>query len=367
MAGDEATRFGEGEPFSLGIEEELFLVDPGSGAQVNLGDDVKAGLTEGGRGHVEVELHASQVELITDVCATVTEAVEVLRELRAAVLGTGVGVIGAGTHPTAGEGDAAITDKERYRLIRALLGDAVATPVSALHVHVGMPDARTAIRVFNGLRRHLPLLEALAANSPFRHGRDSGLASAREITLRGWPRSRAPRAMEDFEDFRRASERLSRVADVPDYTFHWWKLRPHPRLGTVELRALDAQMSLSHVAGLVAAVHALARHEARAEPVAGPPPEILDEASFRAARAGVAATLPDSDGRLRPVAELLAETVELVREDARALGCEVQLAALPGLIDEGGGAGIQRAAGGEGQGLAPVLRELTARAAADAG
>jgi len=363
----EAPRFGEGEPFSLGVEEELFLVDPRSGAQINRGDDVKAGLAECPRGHVEVELHASQVELITDVCSTVAEAVGVLRDLRAAVLSTGVGVIGAGTHPTAREGDAAITDKERYRLIRALLGDAVATPVSALHVHVGMPDARTAIRVFNGLRRHLPLLEAVAANSPFRHGRDSGLASARQITLRGWPRSGTPRAMDDFEDFRRTAERLSQVADVPDYTFHWWKLRPHPRLGTVELRALDAQMSLTHAAPLVAAVQALARHEATAEPVAGPPPEILDEASFRAARAGVAATLPGTDGRLRPVAELLAETVELVREDARALGCEVQLAALPALVDEGGGAGIQRAARGDGADLTPVLRELTARAVRDAG
>src|SRR5947208_3413776 len=81
------------------------------------------------------------------------------------------------------------------------LGVDVATPVSALHVHVGMPDAETAIRSLNGLRRHLPLLEAVAANSPFRHGRDTGLASARALTLRGWPRSGAPREMRDFDDF----------------------------------------------------------------------------------------------------------------------------------------------------------------------
>ena len=76
-----------------------------------------------------------------------------------------------------------------------------------MHVHVGMPDPETAIRVFNGLRRHLPLLEALGANSPFRHGRDTGLASAREITLRAWPRSDAPREFADFDDFVRSTER----------------------------------------------------------------------------------------------------------------------------------------------------------------
>ena len=96
--------------------------------------------------------------------------------------------------PSAAEGEAEITDKDRYERIRYLLGDAAVTPVGGLHVHVGMPDADTAIRAFNHLRAHLPLLQALAANSPFRHGRDTGLASAREVTLRGWPRSgRSPR------------------------------------------------------------------------------------------------------------------------------------------------------------------------------
>ncbi len=98
-------------------------------------------------------------------------------------------------------------------------------------MHVGMPDADHAIRAFNGLRRHLPLLQALAANSPFRHGRDSGLASARDVTMRAWARSGVPRAMRDFEDFEATSAVLARAADVEDYTWFWWKLRPHPRLG----------------------------------------------------------------------------------------------------------------------------------------
>ena len=351
-------RFGAGDPFSLGVEEELHLVDPVTGALRNSGGAVFERLETPARGEVEREVHACQLELITDICDTVADAMGVLRELRQAVLATGTGVVGSGTHPTAEEGDAEITDKERYKLVRELLGDAIATPVSALHVHVGMPDAETAIRAFNGMRRHLALLEALSANAPYRHGRDTDLASAREITLRAWPRSGAPRAMTDYDDFAAFARRLTSVADVPDYTFHWWKLRPHPKLGTVEIRALDVQATPAHTAALVAAVHALARHEALADPVPGPPPEILEEACFRAARNGVDARLPDDDGRLRPVPELLEGTLELARPSARELGCETELEGLRALVETGGGAGLQRRAAGDPADTQAVLDRL---------
>jgi carboxylate-amine ligase len=358
---DDEPHFGEGEPFSLGLEEELFLVDAGDGRLLNTGPDVLEQLGELERGEVKSELHRSQIELITGVCGTVGEAVAELCELRRAVLDTGVGLIAAGTHPAAVEGDSIVTENRRYKRIEHLLGDAGATPVCALHIHVGMPDAETAIRAFNGLRRHLPLLEALGANSPFRHGRDTGLASARELTLRSWPRSGAPRAMADYADFERSTDRLTRVAEVPDYTFHWWKLRPHPRLGTVEIRALDTQVSPWHTAALAAAVHALARYEAQADPVEGPPPDILDEASFRAARGGTAATLPDAEDRLRPVSELSAELVARLRPAARELRCESELQDVVRLVADGGGAEVQRRAHHDGD-IAGLLDTLVSRA-----
>jgi glutamate---cysteine ligase / carboxylate-amine ligase len=359
---DDEPHFGDGEPFSLGLEEELFLVDVDDGRLVNDGPQVLDRLAELERGEIKNELHRSQVELITGVCTTVGEAVAELSELRRAVLATGVGVLAAGTHPTAVEGDSLTTERRRYKRIEHLLGDAGATPVCALHVHVGMPDAETAIRAFNGLRRHLPLLEALGANSPFRHGRDTGLASARELTLRSWPRSGVPREMRDYDDFERSTERLTRVADVPDYTYHWWKLRPHPRLGTVEIRALDTQLSRSHTAALAAVVHTLARHEAQADPVEGPPPELLDEASFRAAREGIEATLPDGEDRLRSVAELTSELVERVRPAARELRCEPELDGVARLVADRGGAGVQRRAYADG-GIDGLLDAVVTRGA----
>jgi glutamate---cysteine ligase / carboxylate-amine ligase len=357
---DEEDHFGEGEPFTLGLEEELFVVDPADGRLRNDGPEIVERLGELERGEVKSELHRSQIELITGVHPTVEDAVAELTRLRTVVQETGVGLIASGTHPTAREGDSAITDKPRYERISGLLGDAGATAVCALHIHVGMPDAASAIRAFNGLRRYLPLLEALGANSPYRHGRDTGLASARELTLRSWPRAGVPRAMADFEDFLRSTERLTRVAEVPDYTFHWWKLRPHPRLGTVEIRALDTQLSPRHTAALVAAVHTIARRESEDGSIEGPPAEILDEASFRAGREGVAATLPDDQDRLRPVAELLDAFLERVRPTARDLRCEAELEGLVALLEAGGGAGVQRTVCGEEEDFAALLRMLVA-------
>jgi carboxylate-amine ligase len=357
--------FGEREPYSLGVEEELFLVDPLTGRQTNASAAVQRRL---GRvdGEVERELHACQLELITGVCDGAGDAVRALEAMRAAVVRTGAGLLGSGTHPSALEGEAEITDKRRYEQIHDLLGDAVATPVSGLHIHVGMPDPEAAIRAFNGLRRHLPLLQALAANSPFRHGRDTGLASAREVTMRGWPRSGVPRAMRDFEDFCDSSELLVRAADVPDYTWFWWKLRPHPRLGTVEVRALDVQSSLQDTAALVALTHCLARHAARADAEQDPPAEILEEGAFRAARFGVQAELPDSNGSLHPVGEQLEQALDLTAEDARELQCAGELEHLRTLLKQGGGAARQRDAYEIG-GMDALLRELTALTGGAAG
>jgi carboxylate-amine ligase len=355
--------FGERAPFSVGVEEELFLVDPVSGQQTNSSEAVHSRV-DPVAGVVERELHACMVETISEVCESATDAVAMLRRLRRAVVETGAGVLGSGTHPSAAEGEAKITDKARYERIHDLLGDAVVTPVSGLHVHVGMPDSETAIRAFNGLRVQLPLLQALAANSPFRHGRDTGLASARDMTIRAWPRSGVPRAMRDYADFCALARRLSRAADVPDYTWFWWKLRPHPRLGTVEVRALDAQTSLADTAALVALVHCLARHAADSQPPADLPPEILDEAIFRAARFGVAARLPDADGTPREVRELLDRALETASAYSAELRCQADLERLPAIVAERGGAGRQRRIY-EIAGMHALVRELTALSAAD--
>ena len=222
-----------------------------------------------------------------------------------------------------------------------------------------MPDAETAIRVFNGLRRHLPLLQALAANSPFRHGRDTGLASAREVTMRGWPRSGVPRAMRDFEDFCETARAAGARGRRPRLHVVLVEAAPAPAARAPSRSARStSQASLEDAAALVALTHCLARHAAEGEPGADPPAEVLEEGSFRAARFGIAAELPDDDGRLRPVAEWLDEALGLARPHADELGCDAELDDLAAIVESGGGAGRQRAAY-EIAGMDALLRALT--------
>src|SRR5215208_1634750 len=173
--------------------------------------------------------------------------------------------IGAGIHPSGPFGEAPHVVSERYRVIgdqmRGLLRR---TPTCALHVHVGMPDPETAIRACNRMRAHLPVLQALAAHSPFWHGVDSGFATARAQLFRGYPRADIPRAFADWEDYETTMSAIVAAAGVEDYTFLWWDIRPHPKLGTLEVRAMDAQARLGSVCGLAALVHGLATAAAQA-------------------------------------------------------------------------------------------------------
>jgi len=357
--------FGTGTPFSLGAEEELFLVDPVNGRMVNSSAAVTERLASAMAG-IERELHAGMVEFISDVCANAGDVIGQLAHRRAACLGTGIGLLGAGTHPTVTDEEAQISDKERYERVHRLLGAAVATPVAGLHIHVGMPDAATAIKVFNAMRVHLPLLQGLAANSPFRRGVDTGLASARGVTISSWPRSGVPRALRDYDDFCEMSDLLTRAAGVDDYTWFWWKLRPHPKLGTVEIRTLDAQSSLHDTEALVALTHCLAWAAADSDPVEDLPTELLEEGMFRATRFGVRARLPDGHGELHEFEEVLEAALERAQRYGKDCECAQAVARIPALVAAGGGAGRQRAVY-ELAGLDSLLRDLMATTAQTSG
>jgi carboxylate-amine ligase len=360
--GEVAPAFGApGRDFALGVEEELLVVDRDDLALSHSGAEVLERMdVPPGSGSAHPDTYAALVELASPVCRTAEEGVRALDALRARARDTGATLLGAGIHPAGAFGDVVHVDEPRYDEIHAQLrGLLRRTPTCALHLHVGMPDAETAIRVVNGLREHLPLLQALAANSPFWHGQDSGLATARAQLFRGYPRSDIPPAFGSFAEFEELVGQIVAAGDAPDYTFLWWDLRPHPRLGTVEVRSMDAQSALWSVAGLAALVHGLAR--AAAEGVDGPgsrptPREVLMESSFRAARDGLGATLWH-DGALRPVAEIARAAVERARPFAAELGSDGPLEEIDRLLREGGGADRQRAAHAHG-GMPAVLRLL---------
>ena len=352
-----AVNFGGTADFALGIEEELLLVDPVTKALEHSAVDVLARLSlSPAEGAAYPETYSAIVELASPVCADVPDAVGCLAASRERLRAADATTIGAGLHPGGAFGDAAHYPSERYRLIaEEMRGLLARTPTCALHVHVGMPDGEAAIRACNGLRSHLPLLQALAANSPFWHGRDSGLASARAQVFRAFPTSEIPAAFASFDEYAERVETLAAAGGLPDYSFLWWDVRPHPVLGTVEVRAMDSQSSLGNVAGLAALVHGLAHHATESR---GPweDREVLMESSFRAARDGLDATLWYEDA-LRPVAEIARDAIQLARPYVRGLGSEGALEEVERMLVDGNGAIRQRAAFEHG-GLPVVLARL---------
>src|SRR6187200_3119843 len=242
--------FGQRPPFTLGIEEELHLVDRATWQLVPDAARVLAALElpERAAGH---EAFAAQVELRSPISAGVDEATGALARGRAALLAAGATPLAAGLHPDAETGDAALTDLPRYARVKDdMRGLIQRTPEAALHVHVGVPDPDAAVRAFNGLRLHLPLLSGLAASSPFWFGRNSGLASARWAVVMAYPGRGVPRAFAGWEDYCETLAAVVAAAGAEDYTHVWWDVRLHPRLGTVEVREMDVQTSLGDAAGL---------------------------------------------------------------------------------------------------------------------
>jgi carboxylate-amine ligase len=230
-----------------------------------------------------------------------------------------------------------VSPSSRYQVIhRTMRGLARREPTFALHVHVGVPDAACATNLVNRLRAHLPLLLALSASSPFLRGQSTGLASNRTILFQGFPRTGIPRRFESYHDWVETVDLLLRSGAIPEPTFLWWDIRPQPRLGTVEIRIMDAQPRLAATAGLTALVQALARLELEqgyALPALLDAGEALAENRFIAARDATAGELIDpAHGTRVPIARLLDDLLTAARPHAEALDAHDELEEVRALV-----------------------------------
>ena len=222
-------------------------------------------------------------------------------------------------------GEADVRQTPRYALIEDALQGVLRTPICGQHIHVGMPDQETAVRAYNGIRTHIPLLNALASNSPFWFGEDSGLASSRTVIFRSYPRAAMAPEFDDFEHYCRVTRQVCAAGGLDDYTQIWWDARIHPGLGTIEIRAADTQFDLRRVGALAALVHSLTRIEAERDQSDIPAREALAESSFQATRHGLEAKLLDRSGEPVPARHLGRDCLETVASAARELGCEREL------------------------------------------
>jgi carboxylate-amine ligase len=337
--------------WTVGIEEEVMLLDDELGWLANRADEVLLEAPRQLAGSLSPETHACVVELKTGAHPTVAGAAAELADLRRSFGGWlqrawGLRAAAAGMHPLATAASAAVSRRARYREIGATMRVlARREPTLALHVHVAVPDGATAVRALNGLRTDLPLLLALSANSPFWRGADSGYASMRTPVFGMFPRVGIPRRFESYGDFVGAVDRLLRADAMPEPGFLWWDARLQPRLGTVEVRIMDAQSRVADTAALAALVHCLVCHSANGNRPDNVAPEVLEENRFLAARDGMTARLIDPrSGRRRAVRGALTELLADCESLAARLGCAAELEAVAALADDPGAARQRRSA-----------------------
>ena len=238
-------RFGESAPLSIGVEEEVMLLDRATLEPAGAIRDLLAEV-EGVElpGTLKTELHASVVELNTNVCVTVSEAEDAIRTLRtgaAEALGRlGLVMAAAGSHPLAEPEELPVTDEKRYEEMVGYAGvTARRQGVNGLHVHVGMPGPDECMATLETILPWMPLVLAHSANSPYLSGRSTGLASNRAEILAQLPRSGAPPVFDGYAGWERWIEDFVATGVMKDYTQVWWDVRPHPRFGTLEVRMPD--------------------------------------------------------------------------------------------------------------------------------
>jgi carboxylate-amine ligase len=312
------------------------------------------------------ELFDSLVEFHTGVCATIADAAAELRGLRhhaaLAARRQDLRLGSAGTHPFSLFERQGLMRRDRYRLLIDQLQYAGRRElVYGLHVHVAVDDPDVAISVVNALRAHLCEFVALSANSPFWRGLPTGYASGRHMIFSAFPRSGPPPAFASYDDYAGVIEQLVGAGCLEDYTRTWWDVRPHPRFGTVEVRAMDAVTNVDDAIALAAYVQALVHHYAHAR--AGDcHPVIADENKWRAARYGLDATLC-VDAAAVPLREVVERTLERVAPSASALGTEGDLAGVRRILRNGNGASKQLAAFTATGDARDVARDIVARTA----
>jgi carboxylate-amine ligase len=305
-----------GRALSVGVEEEVMILDAETLELAPRAETlVEAASEQKLPGVLKQELHASIVELTTGVCDTPAGAVESLVELRRAAVEIaereGLRLAAAGSHPTAMPADLDVTPLDRYRDFVEYAGPSARRQgVSGLHVHVGMPDADTCFRVMETILPWLPLVLALSANSPYFEGRETGMLSIRAEVLAFLPRRGAPPPVRSYAEWERFVERMTVTGLAADYTSFWWDVRPHPRFGTLEIRAPDQPTAIERTAAFVHLVRDLCAWGLDEPPRPFAPAErgVYDQNRWAAARFGPHGKL------IHPERDEAVSVPELVRE-----------------------------------------------------
>jgi carboxylate-amine ligase len=340
--------------FTLGIEEEYLLVDLQTRELVKempavMLDQCEA-LAEDQQ--VKPEFLRSQIEIGTRICANLTEARTALRGLRRVVIEVaeahGLAPIAVSTHPFANWHKQEHTARERYDVLSEEMQAAARRMViCGMHVHVGIDDDELRIDLMNQFSYFLPHLLALSCSSPFWEGEDTGLQSYRLTVFDALPRTGIPERFVSYADYRRHVDTLIGAGVIQDATKIWWDMRPSGRYPTLETRVMDVCTHVEDAyclaALIVSTLRMLFRLRSGNQAWRHYSVMLLAENRWRAMRYGYDRGLIDfGRGSLVPFAELLHEWLDMIREDAKALGCVAEVEHAKQILETGTSAHRQR-------------------------
>jgi glutamate---cysteine ligase / carboxylate-amine ligase len=361
--------FADSTDFTVGLEEEFAILDPGTLDMVPRYEELSAAAAEDPVLAQSVcgELIASEIEIRsgrgTDFADALGRQREARKRLFALAASRGIALGATGTHPWADFREQRIIDTEHYRRVEeGLKYVAWRNNTFSVHVHVGVRGADRAVRVCDRLRPVLPLLLAVSANSTWLDGRDSGLHSARtQAFTKSFPRCGIPDPYGSWAAYREYVEFLVATGSIIEDTQIWWSVRPHFRFGTVEVRICDAQATAAESEGLSALMVACVAQAARdfddGRPFTDPPRRLVEENFWRAIRHGQDGRMIDLEaGTEYPAAEIVERLADWTAPVRGELGLDV---ALPDL----NGAQRQRRALDQGGSLADVYAEVVAQTA----
>lgn len=367
-------RFDGSAEDSVGVEYELQLLD---GESLDMVDAILPLIEAmGEHPNVEPEYNQSTVEIVSRVERDVHDLEGHVRErgrfIRKHAHEIGLEICGGGTHPFRTR-LATVTPEERYREVEALSGLTGGIQlVCAMHVHIGVPSGREAIRLMRRTRRYLPLMLAASAASPFFMSHVSGFAAYRPRVLVAAHSYGTPPQLDSWEQFEAMWQAATRAGMYKSFKDPHWDLRPKPEFGTLEFRIMDAQHTVSETMALVALVHSLVRFVERYEDAAPLLPElpvwIEVENAYRAAHRGLESELMvDEAGHTAPTRQLVSDLLDWIEPAARQLGERDYLERVARNLEDGVGYQRQRAVYRETGSLKAVTSILARELAADLG
>ncbi|MEA2901487.1 MAG: glutamate---cysteine ligase / carboxylate-amine ligase [Actinomycetota bacterium] len=341
------------DDFTIGVEEEFFLVDVETRQLRPVAGDVLPGAAPAGGGEIGPELQQCQIETGTGICRTLDEVADEVGGLRrtasAAAAEIGCAIASSGTHALGFDAESSrVTPKPAYlRLEREYRMVTHEQLVCGCHVHIGIADPEVAIQVANRVRTWLPTLLALSGNSPFWKGVDSGYASFRTEVWQRWPMSGTPGTFRSRADYDDLVQSLLAVDAIDDPARIYWDVRPSAKFDTIEFRVADANllvdesvMTAGLVRGIVVACH---RQMVDGEEWADPRAEVRRAAMWRAARFGLEGPLVDLEGcRSRPAADMVDRLLAFVRPALVDLGDWERVRALVAQVVDGGTGAVRQ-------------------------